>query len=102
MVVALTGPWLAHFYDTTVGTCTAQHDCGAVTSDFLSHVPFLQSKVGLLLRVARHLRRHSQHRADGRRYGVLGVPGAAIGVRTMTGIGCKKAAVTTSRPAPAL
>ena len=34
MVLALTGPDLAHLYDTTVAICAAHHDCSAATTDF--------------------------------------------------------------------
>jgi len=34
MVLALTGPDLAHLYDTTVAICAAHHDCAAATTNF--------------------------------------------------------------------
>ena len=34
VVLALTGPELAHLYDTTVAICAAHHDCSAATTNF--------------------------------------------------------------------
>ncbi len=34
VVLALTGPDLAHLYDTTVAICAAHHDCSAATTNF--------------------------------------------------------------------
>jgi hypothetical protein len=34
VVLALTGPELAHLYDTTVAICAARHDCPAATTSF--------------------------------------------------------------------
>src|ERR1700745_2821550 len=34
LVLALTGPDLAHLYDTTVAICAAHHDCSAAAATF--------------------------------------------------------------------
>jgi hypothetical protein len=34
VVLALTGPDLAHLYDSTIASCTAHHDCSTATTDF--------------------------------------------------------------------
>lgn len=36
VVLAVTGPNLVHLYDTTVASCTANHDCATVTTAFLN------------------------------------------------------------------
>jgi ABC-type transport system involved in multi-copper enzyme maturation permease subunit len=46
---AVTGPPLAHLYDTTVATCHVQHDCPFAISAFQSQDRFLQSVIGLVM-----------------------------------------------------
>jgi ABC-type transport system involved in multi-copper enzyme maturation permease subunit len=45
----ITGPHLAHVYDTVVKTCAAKGDCGSVTSTFLSDDSFLRHFGNVLL-----------------------------------------------------
>lgn len=49
IALALTGPHLAHLYDTTVAPCAAHNDCASVRSIFLKKDPFLQGFNLLLL-----------------------------------------------------
>jgi hypothetical protein len=49
---AVTGPQLAHLYDTTVATCQAHHDCQLEISAFQSEDSFLQSLVRLVMLAA--------------------------------------------------
>ena len=42
VILALTGPNLVHLYDTTVATCTANHDCSTATVSFLNSDGALQ------------------------------------------------------------
>jgi hypothetical protein len=42
VALALTGPHLAHLYDTTVATCGAHGDCGSVQATFLGRDEILQ------------------------------------------------------------
>jgi len=49
---AVTGPQLAHLYDTTVATCHAQHDCQTAINAFQSEDSFLQSLVRLVMLAA--------------------------------------------------
>jgi len=49
IVLAVTGPHLAHLYDTTVANCAAQNDCDSAKSAFMLNNPFLQSMLGPLL-----------------------------------------------------
>jgi hypothetical protein len=39
----VTGPGLAHYYNTVVAGCAAHGDCNGVTSSFLSRYPFFQN-----------------------------------------------------------
>jgi hypothetical protein len=52
VALAVTGPQLAHLYDTTVATCAAQHDCQSAVSGLQSDDAFLQSLVRLLMLAA--------------------------------------------------
>jgi hypothetical protein len=50
VVLAITGPHLAHLYDTSgIATCKAHGDCDALDSSFLSHYRLLQNLLGPLL-----------------------------------------------------
>jgi hypothetical protein len=49
---AVTGPQLAHLYDTTVATCQAHHDCQIAINAFQSQDSFLQSLIRLVMLVA--------------------------------------------------
>lgn len=49
IALALTGPHLAHLYDTTVATCAAQGDCAAATSAFLRNDRMLRTWLGVLV-----------------------------------------------------
>ncbi len=49
---AVTGPQLAHLYDTTVATCQAQHDCQIAINAFGSKDNLLQDLVRLVMLVA--------------------------------------------------
>ena len=51
VVLALTGPDLAHLYDTTVASCAAQHDCSTATTDFTNTDGPLQVFLDFLLLV---------------------------------------------------
>ncbi|MGA8457382.1 MAG: ABC transporter permease [Streptosporangiaceae bacterium] len=46
---AVTGPQLAHLYDTTVATCHTQHDCPIAVNAFQSEDSFLQDLVRLVM-----------------------------------------------------
>ncbi len=46
---AVTGPQLAHLYDTTVATCHAQHDCTIAVGAFQAEDSFLQDLVRLVV-----------------------------------------------------
>ncbi len=48
-VLAVTGPGLAHLYDTTVVSCAAQHDCPVATSTFTAADGPLQVFLDILL-----------------------------------------------------
>lgn len=52
VAAAVTGPALAHLYDTVVATCRAHGDCPAVTSAFLLHDHALQIGLDTLVVVA--------------------------------------------------
>jgi hypothetical protein len=45
----LTGPNLAHLYDTTVATCSARRDCSTATVNFLTHDRLLQDFGNLVI-----------------------------------------------------
>jgi hypothetical protein len=50
IVLAITGPHLAHLYDTSgIATCKAPNDCEALASRFLSHYRLLQNLLGPFL-----------------------------------------------------
>jgi hypothetical protein len=51
IVLAVTGPQLVHFYDTTIKPCKEQGDCSLATKVFLSHYRALQD-LGTVLVVA--------------------------------------------------
>lgn len=51
LVVGLTGPGLAHLYDTTVANCATHGDCPAATAGLLGTDKFLQSALSLLVLV---------------------------------------------------
>jgi hypothetical protein len=50
VVAAVTGPHLAHLYDTTVATCTASHDCDTAVPAFLGHDNTLRLVLDSLVR----------------------------------------------------
>lgn len=50
--LALTGPGLAHLYDTAVASCGAQHDCSTATANFTGTDAPLQVFLDFLLLVA--------------------------------------------------
>jgi hypothetical protein len=52
IAAAVTGPHLAHLYDTVVATCRVHGDCPTVTSAFLTHDHALQTALDVLLVVA--------------------------------------------------
>jgi ABC-type transport system involved in multi-copper enzyme maturation permease subunit len=52
IALAVTGSHLAHLYNTTVATCTAQGDCDTATNAFLRNDQFLQNMLGPLVLVA--------------------------------------------------
>jgi hypothetical protein len=52
IAAAVTGPQLAHFYDTVVATCRAHGDCPTVTSAFLFRDHALETGLGGLVVVA--------------------------------------------------
>jgi hypothetical protein len=49
IVLAITGPHLAHLYDTNVATCVAHNDCDAARDAFLQHDRSLRAFLGLLV-----------------------------------------------------
>jgi hypothetical protein len=51
VVLAITGPMVAHLYDTTVATCQAHHDCSVVTPSFQSYLSPLQTVIQLAMLV---------------------------------------------------
>jgi len=51
IISALTGPHLAHLYNTAVASCGAHGDCPAVTTAFLSNDSSLRSGLGILVLV---------------------------------------------------
>jgi hypothetical protein len=51
VVLAITGPHLAHVYDATVATCHKYRDCPAATAAFLRNDHYLQSWLGTLVGV---------------------------------------------------
>lgn len=51
VVLALTGPNLAHLYDTTVASCAAHHDCSTATTNFTGTDGPLQVFLDFLLLV---------------------------------------------------
>jgi ABC-type transport system involved in multi-copper enzyme maturation permease subunit len=51
VVFAITGPQLAHLYDTTVATCRAQHDCQVAVGAFTSQDNVLQKLTRLAMQV---------------------------------------------------
>jgi hypothetical protein len=51
VVLALTGPNLAHLYDTTIASCAAHHDCPAATASFTGTDGPLQVFLDFLLLV---------------------------------------------------
>jgi hypothetical protein len=52
IAAAVTGPQLAHLYDTVVATCRGHGDCPTVTSAFLLHDRWLQDGLNVLVVVA--------------------------------------------------
>jgi hypothetical protein len=51
VIVLLTGPNLAHLYDTTVATCKTHNDCSAARSSFLLNDVDLQTALDVLVTV---------------------------------------------------
>jgi hypothetical protein len=49
IVLAITGPKVAHFYDAYVATCAAHNDCNAVQSEFLRYQHAVQAALGPVL-----------------------------------------------------
>jgi len=49
IALAVTGPQLAHLYDTTVATCQAQHNCSIAISAFQGQDNFLQDLTRLVM-----------------------------------------------------
>jgi hypothetical protein len=49
VVLAITGPKVAHFYDAYVATCAAHGDCGAVQNEFLRYQHVVQATLGPVL-----------------------------------------------------
>lgn len=49
IVLAVTGPHLAHLYDTTVATCRAHGDCGTATNAFVTNDHLLQAALNSLV-----------------------------------------------------
>lgn len=49
IALAVTGPHLAHLYDTAVANCAAQNDCDTATNAFMLNNQFLQNMLGPLL-----------------------------------------------------
>jgi ABC-2 family transporter protein len=51
VIFAVTGPQLAHLYDTTVATCQSHHDCQTAVSAFTSQDSFLQNMNSFVMQV---------------------------------------------------
>jgi hypothetical protein len=51
VVLAITGPKVAHFYDAYVATCAAHSDCGTVQNAFLHYQHVVQAALGPILLV---------------------------------------------------
>jgi hypothetical protein len=51
LILVLTGPSLAHLYDTSVATCRAHNDCSSARAAFLQHDSTLRSALDLLVLV---------------------------------------------------
>lgn len=49
VVLGMTGPTLAHLYDTNIATCDANHDCATATVAFLKNYSQLQIGLGYLV-----------------------------------------------------
>ncbi len=49
VVLAVTGPHLAHLYDTTIANCSAREDCTAATNTFVAKDRLLQDLGNLLI-----------------------------------------------------
>jgi|GEM_PF-5148053 len=75
VILLLTGPNLAHLYNTTVATCTAHHDCVNARAALLQTDTDLQTALGVLLLVVP---------------GIIGVFWGASFKRTSTGTSMKE------------
>jgi hypothetical protein len=49
VVLAITGPKVAHYYDAYVATCAAHNDCAAVQNAFLGYEHVVQAAIGPIL-----------------------------------------------------